>query len=83
MRRPLLKAFARTRRRGTQQQRPLHQGESREGPSMTTNLTFFCQEVDAAHRLLDLQTLLHFASLNIPETDGFVIRPADEALATK
>ena len=35
--------------------------------------TFVGKEVDATDRLLDLQTLLHLARLDIPEPDGLVI----------
>lgn len=41
----------------------------------------FCQEVEAADRLFDLQALLLLASLNIPHADRLVVAAADEALA--
>ena len=44
---------------------------------------FLCQEVEAAHRLLDLQAPLLLASLDIPYANSFVVAAADEALACR
>ena len=45
--------------------------------------TLVGKEVDATDRLLDLQTLLHLARLDIPEPDSLVVRSADETLAAQ
>ena len=50
---------------------------------METNHEYFflCQEVEAAHQLLDLQAPLLIASLDILYMNSFIIATADEALA--
>lgn len=47
-----------------------------------TNLTLFCQEIDAADGFLHWKTLFHLASFNIPETNSFIITSTDQPLAT-
>lgn len=43
--------------------------------------TFFVQEVDTANGLLDLQTLGHLASFDIPEPNRLVVGTADQTFA--
>lgn len=35
--------------------------------------TFLRQEIHTAYRLLHLQALFHLASVDVPETDSFVV----------